>query len=83
MEGEIKMESHCMVCKGHGVIDMIKSSCPFCDETGEYTKLSETFFKEHQCQCIIGDKKICPICEEGCHHNTYGRPKVMVTGGMF
>ena len=33
MEGEIKMESHCMVCKGHGVIDMIKSSCPFCNET--------------------------------------------------
>lgn len=83
MEGEIKIESFCLVCKGHGIIQHINSSCPFCNETGEYTKLSETFLKDHQCQCIVGDRKTCPICGEICHHNTNGRPKVMVSGGMF
>ena len=56
MEGEIKIESFCLVCKGHGIIQHINSPCPFCNETGEYTKLSETFLKDHQCQCIVGDR---------------------------
>tara|TARA_R110002020_G_scaffold217807_5_gene425586 strand:- start:359 stop:610 length:252 start_codon:yes stop_codon:yes gene_type:complete len=83
MESEIETNLHCLVCKGDGVIPHLNSACSFCNETGEYTKLSETFLRDHQCQCIIHDRKNCPICGEQCHHNTNGRPKVIVSGGMF
>jgi RecJ-like exonuclease len=75
--------SKCLVCKGDGKIAWTHTSCPFCNETGEYSKASETFLLNHICQCIISDRKNCPVCEEKCHHDTHGRPKVIITGGMY
>ena len=47
--------SKCLVCKGDGKIAWTHTSCPFCNETGEYSKASETFLLNHICQCIIID----------------------------
>jgi len=32
----------CAVCKGKGKIELLDSSCPFCNGTGEFTKISES-----------------------------------------
>ena len=32
-------EKECAVCKGKGKIELLDSSCPFCNGTGEFTKI--------------------------------------------
>ena len=64
-------QDSCVVCKGTGIIELLDSSCPFCNGTGENSK-------SHICQCIFLDRKQCPICEKKCHHDTPNRPKVLI-----
>jgi len=46
-------EKICVVCKGRGKIELLDTQCPFCNGTGEYTRISESYFKSHICQCIF------------------------------
>ena len=43
----------CVVCNGKGKIELLDTQCPFCNGTGEYTKISEKYFESHICQCIF------------------------------
>ena len=71
-------EKFCVVCKGKGAIELLDSQCPFCNGTGENSKSAESYLLSHICQCIFLDRKMCPICEKKCHHDTPNRPKVLV-----
>ena len=68
----------CPVCKGRGSIELLDSQCPFCNGTGEFTKAGESYMKSHIFQCIMLDRKVCPLCGKKCHHNTPNRPKVLI-----
>jgi len=71
-------EQKCAVCKGDGSIELLGSQCPFCNGTGEYTKIAETYITSHVCQCIFLDRKVCPLCKQRCHHDTPNKPKVLI-----
>ena len=68
----------CAVCKGIGKIELLNTSCPFCNGTGEFTKISESYFKSHICQCIFLNRKTCPLCGKKCHHDTPNKPKLLL-----
>ena len=68
----------CAVCKGVGKIELLNTSCPFCNGTGEFTKISESYFKSHICQCIFLNRKTCPLCGKKCHHDTPNKPKILL-----
>ena len=68
----------CVVCSGKGKIELLDTQCPFCIFIGEYTKISEKYFESHICQCIFLDRKICPLCEKKCHHDTPNKPKLLI-----
>jgi len=71
-------KKNCAVCNGKGKIELLDSPCPFCNGTGEYTRISESYFKSHICQCIFLNRKICPLCEKKCHHDTPNKPKILL-----
>ena len=71
-------EDSCPVCKGKGSIELLDSQCPFCNGTGEFTKSAYSYMKSHICQCIMLDRKVCPLCGKKCHHDTPNRPKVLI-----
>ena len=35
----------CAVCRGRGKIELLDTQCPFCNGTGEYTNISESYFQ--------------------------------------
>jgi len=37
-------KKNCAVCNGKGKIELLDSPCPFCNGTGEFTKISESYF---------------------------------------
>lgn len=57
-------------------------SCTFCNGTGEWNQASENYLKDHICQCIVYDRKFCPICGESCHHDTSQNPKQIIDPGF-
>ena len=71
-------KKNCAVCNGKGKIELLDSSCPFCNGTGEFTKSSESYFKSHICQCIFLNRKTCPLCGKKCHHDTPNKPKILL-----
>ncbi len=71
-------EQKCAVCEGDGSIELLGSQCPFCNGTGEYTKIAESYITSHICQCIFLDRKVCPLCKQRCHHDTPNKPKVLI-----
>jgi len=71
-------KKRCAVCNGKGKIELLDSSCPFCNGTGEFTKISESYFKSHICQCIFLNRKTCPLCGKKCHHDTPNKPKILL-----
>lgn len=71
------MTEHCPICKGSGHIELLGRECSFCNSTGEYTKSAEAYMKSHICQCILLDRKRCPICGKDCHHDTPNKPKIL------
>ena len=67
------MPDKCSICLGSGVIANMQ--CPYCNGTGEPNKLSESYFKNHICQCINWDRNHCPICRTKCHHDATLAPR--------
>ena len=51
--------------------------CPKHEYVREHTKAAEAFLASHTCQCILLDRKTCPVCGKKCHHDTPNRVKVM------
>ena len=74
----LETEKTCVVCKGLGTIELLNSQCPFCNGTGEYTRISERYLKSHICQCIFLNRKTCPLCGKKCHHDTPNKPKLLL-----
>lgn len=70
-------ESPCDVCRGTGK-NLFKESCPFCNGTGEWNDAAAAFMINHICQCILLDRKFCPVCELKCHHDTTLSPKCTI-----
>lgn len=68
----------CPVCRGVGKIELLDTICSFCNGTGAYSKTAESYFKSHICQCVLLDRKRCPLCGKRCHHDTPNRPKILV-----
>ena len=68
----------CPVCAGIGTIELLKTQCPFCNGTGDFTKTAETYMTSHICQCVFLDRKTCPLCKKKCHHDTPNKPKVLI-----
>ena len=73
----------CDFCQGVG-----KSSsqvCVYCNGTGDWNHAAQAYVKNHICQCIVLDRKFCPICNKSCHHGTSLNPKQKIdpgNGGM-
>ena len=44
----MKNEKKFAVCNGKGKIELLDSSCPFCNGTGEFTKISESYSKKRK-----------------------------------
>ena len=38
----METKKKCVVCNGRGIIELLDSQCPFCNGTGEFTKISES-----------------------------------------
>lgn len=71
--------SKCAVCGGGGRVELLGSQCTFCNGTGEGTRSADAYMKSHICQCVLLDRKTCPLCRKSCHHDTPNRPKVLVS----
>ena len=77
------LDDICDFCKGVG-----KSSsyvCVYCNGTGEWNQAAQAYMKNHICQCIVLDRKFCPVCNKTCHHDTSLNPKQKIdpgNGGM-
>lgn len=68
----------CPICV-NGMIKVTESQCPFCNGTNEYTPAAGAYLKNHICQCVFTtDRKMCPICNKKCHHDTPNRPKILI-----
>ena len=68
------MGGRCAVCAGEGVIKLLDSGCTFCNGTGEPSGAADSYIRSHACQCIIYDRRTCPMCGKECHHDTTSRP---------
>jgi RecJ-like exonuclease len=73
------MGKGCPVCKGSGTISLLDCPCSFCNGTGEYTKSAESYYNSHICQCVLLDRKQCPLCGKKCHHDTPNKPKIRLS----
>lgn len=73
-------EDYCDFCKGSGK-NFFNESCPYCNATGEWNQVAQTYVKNHICQCIILDRKFCPVCEKKCHHDASLNPKQTIDPG--
>jgi len=72
--------SPCDVCVGTGK-NMFNEVCPYCNGTGEWNEAASAYLKNHECQCIVLDRKFCPVCEKICHHDTSLNPKQTIDSG--
>ena len=73
-------ESPCEVCRGTGK-NLFNEACPFCNGTGEWNDAAVSYVKSHICQCIMWDRKNCPICHKVCHHDSTLSPKQVIDDG--
>ena len=72
-------EDICDFCKGLGSIS--SHDCVYCNGTGEWNQAAQAYVKNHICQCIILDRKFCPVCNKACHHDTSLNPKQRIDPG--
>ena len=80
MSVENKMkEDYCDFCKGLGIFGA--NPCVFCNGTGEWNPAAQGYVKNHICQCIVLDRKFCPVCNKPCHHDTSLNPKQKIDPG--
>ncbi len=73
----------CDFCQGVGKSS--SSVCVYCNGTGEWNQAAQSYVKNHICQCIVLDRKFCPVCNKSCHHGTSLNPKQKIdpgNGGM-
>ncbi len=73
-------ESSCDVCVGTGK-NLFNETCPYCNGTGEWNDAAVAYVKNHICQCIVWDRKNCPICKKKCHHDSAQTPKQRIEAG--
>ena len=69
----------CDFCKGLGSIS--SHDCVYCNGTGEWNQAAQAYVKNHICQCIVLDRKFCPVCNKACHHDTSLNPKQKIDPG--
>jgi hypothetical protein len=55
--------------------------CVYCNGTGEWNQAAQAYVKNHICQCIVLDRKFCPVCNKPCHHDTSLNPKQTIDSG--
>ncbi len=67
----------CDLCKGIGK-NFVNENCLFCNGTGEWNDVAAAYLKNHICQCILLDRKFCPVCELKCHHDSSSSPKQII-----
>ncbi len=72
-------DNYCDMCKGKG--QFLGNPCVYCNETGEWNVAAQGYLKNHICQCIISDRKHCPVCNKKCHHDTTNHPKQKIDPG--
>lgn len=68
----------CDFCKG---VNKTNNICPYCNGTGEWNQAAQSYMQNHICQCIVSDRKFCPICNKICHHDTTLNPKQTIDSG--
>ena len=68
----------CDLCKG---ITDPTNVCVYCNGTGEWNQAAQSYMQNHICQCIVWDRKFCPICKKECHHDTSLSPKQKIEPG--
>ena len=69
----------CDLCKGEG--SWSSNACVYCNGTGEWNQAAQSYLKNHICQCIVLDRKFCPVCNKPCHHDTSLSPKQTIDSG--
>ena len=69
----------CDFCKGQGKTS--RTVCVYCNGTGEWNAAAQAYMKNHVCQCIVMDRKFCPVCNKPCHHDTTNRPAQKIDPG--
>jgi hypothetical protein len=69
----------CVICDGKKI--HLGHPCSFCNGTGEWNQTSESFLKDHICQCIHYGRKFCPVCNKKCHHDSSQTPKQRIEPG--
>ena len=72
-------EDVCAICNGVRFINM--RLCPYCNGTGEWNKVADSYYKNHICQCIVFDRETCPVCNKKCHHDSGQTPKQKIDPG--
>ena len=72
-------EDVCDFCKGVG--SSATNVCVYCNGTGEWNQAAQSYVKNHICQCIVLDRKFCPVCNKPCHHDTSLNPKQTIDSG--
>ena len=72
-------ENKCDFCKGTGLF--MKHECVYCNGTGEWNFTAQSYVENHICQCLMLDRKFCPVCEKKCHHDTSNSPKQVIDPG--
>lgn len=73
-------DNFCDFCLGTGK-NFVNESCTYCNSTGEWNQAAQSYVKNHICQCIILDRKFCPVCKKICHHDTTLNPKQVIDSG--
>ena len=61
---------------------MFNEICTYCNGTGKWNDAAAAYVKNHECQCIVLDRKFCPVCEKICHHDTGFNPKQVIDSGF-
>jgi len=69
----------CVICEGTKL--HMSHPCSFCNATGEWNAASESFLKDHICQCYVWGREFCPICKKICHHDSTATPKQRIVPG--
>jgi hypothetical protein len=71
-------DDYCDFCKG---LSIGSKNCVYCNGTGKWNASAQAYLKNHICQCIVLDRKFCPVCNQKCHHDSSLSPKQKIDPG--
>ncbi len=74
------MSDSCAMCRGT-TKNIFNETCIYCNGTGESNSAAAAYMKNHICQCVFLDRKICPICKKKCHHDSTLSTKQKIVPG--